>query len=194
MVEVGFNQSTRHWEFRGMWLSAHYTTGNGDRSQWVAPGDAVFSRRYLAHPYVAVSANKHANYKSDSKCNNTFAGSTGYGDSCYGSMMTPFRFPIDPARNAGSKSTDLMGCVGSIKQFAGNGRYECFYYDRPFAGWHAGAAGETSYRTILVSDKFEYRSGDPGPGPAAYTPPPPDDDPPPPPPGGCPDPRQLICD
>ncbi len=195
MVEVGFNPGTQHWEFRQMWLSAHYDTagqGAGDRSQWVNPADASFTRRYLGHPYIAVSANKHAMYKSDSKCNNTFAGENNEGDWCYSSQYTPFRFHIDPARNAGSRHRDLMGCVGSIKRFAGNGRAECFYTRQTFAGWNAGTAGQTPYSAILKSDKFENRFGDWGPGPMAYNASPTPDDPPPP-ITGCEDPRRIMC-
>jgi hypothetical protein len=192
MVEVIFNASTQHWQFAGMWLSAHYET-SGDRSQWVPPYDADFTVRYLAHPFIAVSANKHANYQSNSKCNNTIASAAGYGDNCYPSTLTPFRFPIDPGRNAGSRFVDRMGCVASIKRFAGNGRTECFYTPQPFNGWYPPnylQPGVSPYSGVLRSDKFEYRFGDPGPGPAPYSAPPPYD---PPPVGGCANPTQIIC-
>lgn len=193
MVEVGFNTTTKHWEFRQMWLSAHYTAP-GNRSAWVPAAEANFSRRSLAHPYIAVSADKHANFKSEATCNKTFLSQIMEADYCYGSMLSPFRFPIDPSRNAGSRFTDLMGCVPTIKGFNSGGRTECFYTYKPFAGWNSGATGETSYREILLSDKFENRFGDLGPGPNAYTPPPPPpDDGPPLLGGGCPKPGQLIC-
>lgn len=197
MVQVGFNYGTRHWEFHTMWLSAHYGAGAWDRSAWVSPTDANFTRRHLGHPYVAVSANKHANYKSEQTCNKTTANQSGNGEWCYGSMLTPFRFPIDPSRNAGSRFTDLIGCVPSTKRFAGNGRTECFYRQwynsHPnFAGWHTGAEGVTPYNAILRSDKFESYNGYWGPGPDPYSPPPPDP-PPDPPPGGCEDPTQVYC-
>lgn len=196
MVEVGFNYTTQHWEFRGMWLSAHYEARvynvSWDRSDWVSVSDANFSRRPLGHPYVAVSAGKHANYKSEQTCNKTVVNQLGNGEWCWGSVTSPFRFPIDPSRNVGSRFQPL-GCLGSTKRFAGNGRTECFYSEnKRFAGWHTGAAGETGYWELLRGDKFEVRFGDPGPGPNAYTPPlPPGEDPPPV--GPCPDPTQLIC-
>jgi hypothetical protein len=155
-------------------------------------------------PYIAVSANKHANYKSDSKCNNTAAATNNWGDYCYGSETSPFRFPIDPSRNVGSRFTALLGCVGSNKKFAGNGRTECFYSERkPFAGWHVvtnpslcstfpDICGATPYYDILNSDKFEYLGSDGGPGPAAYSAPTDPGD------GGggfggCADPTQIWC-
>lgn len=194
MVEVVFNAATQHWQFAGMWLSAHFGT-DGDRSQWVPPFDAQFSRRYLGYPFIAVSANKHANYQSEAKCNNTVWSAAGYGDYCYPSTLTPFRFPIDPSRNVGSRFAPGLDCVASYKQFAGNGQTECFYTPMKFAGWHPRplTGGVKPYSEFLNSDKFEYRFGDPGPGPlayGAYTPPPTDE---PPPVGGCADPTQIMC-
>jgi hypothetical protein len=202
MEEVIFNPSTQHWQLREMWLSAHHDAWllghNTDRSQWVDATEAEYSTRYLGYPKIAVSANKHANYKNDSKCNNNYAAEIGAGDgdSCYSSYLTPFRFPIDPARNAGSRFVPLMGtngCVTSIKTFAGNGIVECFFGQArsKFSGWQLDSGGETSYRDLLMGELFEFRYGDGGPGPAPYAAAPPPDDPPPV--GGCDDPTQIIC-
>jgi hypothetical protein len=186
MEEVKFNAATQHWELREMFLSAHLEAsflGFGtDRSTWVAAADAQYTTRYLAYPAISVSAGKHANYVNDSKCNNNYAGllyAPG-GDRCYSSALTPFRFPIDPARNAGSRFVDRMGCVPSIKRYAGNGQTECFYQQHPghgFRGWQSSGGGETSYYFLLNSGYFENRGGsfvgtayigggDWGPGPA----------------------------
>jgi hypothetical protein len=119
---------------------------------------------------IAVSTGKHANYRSNARCNDTFYSE--YGDYCYGSTSNPFRFPIEQARNAGSRFQPLMrnaaglSCVASIATYLGNGKEECFYTAQPFKGWHPGLDGEASYFGLLMSDKFEGYGTDMGPGPA----------------------------
>lgn len=200
IVEIGYNAATKHWEFRRMFLSAHYgeqrLSVSFDRSAWVSATEARFKRRHLGHPYVAVAANKHANYKSEETCNKTFASQVGYSDWCYGNILTPFRFPVDPSRNAGSRFTDLFeGCIhANNARFDTGGRTECFYAARrAFNGWHlTGAMSARPYYDVLM-DNFENRDGDMGPGPHPYVPRPPGEDPLPPPDPGCSDPTQVVC-
>jgi hypothetical protein len=67
MVEAKFNNSTRHWEFVRMFLSAHDGSGN-ERSSWVPWQYAIFSLRSKTYPAVYIARNKHANYRSESVC------------------------------------------------------------------------------------------------------------------------------
>lgn len=166
-VEVEWNSSTSHWEFRNMWLSAHYLTSN-DRSMWANANQTTFTTHPLAHPSVTVALAKHANYTNESKCENhvDFAGTTP--DHCDVGYGYHFRIPVAVNRNVGSRFVGLLGCVGSMSRFAGNGRTECFHGPnpgKPFNGWHAGEGGESAYATMLTSDKFERKGNDWGPGP-----------------------------
>jgi hypothetical protein len=218
VVEVTFNYSTQHWEFRRMWLSAHHDAAfyglqwGQDRSQWVersgtrfGGGNQFFTPpRYLGHPIVAVATGKHANYSSPSKCENAVQNIVGiYADSCYNGPS--FRFPIVPSRNVGSRFVDHVGCTVSTRR--SEGLYvgcEAFYQWKRFFGWqvipyalqgNTYYAGSTPYSELLNSDKFELLSAwdiyDWGPGPHApgYVPPDGGGGG-----GGCANPIQIICE
>jgi hypothetical protein len=173
MVQVHFNSTTQHWEFQQMWLSAHYgTTFDTDRSRWVDDSETRFSRRPLGHPWISVAKRKHANYRNDSVCGD----GTFVTDDCVTTEINAiFRFPIDPARNIGSRHVP-MGC---IPMKTGSTRTECFLSEsRSFCGWHITSTKCGSpYHGLLMGDHFEKQVQDMGPGPAPYTapqtPPPP---------------------
>jgi hypothetical protein len=149
-VQVVFNASTSHWEFDGMWTSAHYQWGEGDSdwyliplgkggleySEWSDRNQVSFYSRYLAFPEVWVGANKHANYRSSERCNNGV-------DYC--SSYNPVRFAVHAAHNAGSQYVDLIGCIASPQpEYTLSGRTECFYTNRGdgFQGWNAIQEGK----------------------------------------------------
>jgi len=173
MVQVIFNFSTRHWEFQTMWMSAHYSGGINDRSRWLTPQQTTFTRRYLAHPYVLVAERKHSNYPNASECGDGITNP----DDCTPSWgALPWRMPVNPARNLGSRFVARVPCIASYGAMANSGRSECFYSeDRKFCGWHlTSTTCPTSYYYFLMSGYFErYGDYDWGPGPLPPSSPPP---------------------
>jgi hypothetical protein len=169
MVEVLYYPSLGHWVFQQMWLSAHYGPGGPwDRSRWVSYYSTEFPDHPGGYPRIFVSALKHANYATYSMCVGvSWEGGCG--------NQNPQRLSIDATRNAGSRHADVMGCVFSTGQNVGSGRTECFFTDKAFNGWYAGSGGQTAYRKLLVSDKFEYDAAlgrwSAGPHPPGWTPP-----------------------
>jgi len=178
MVDAHFNPATGHWEFLREHLTAHLGVQWPliDRSEVVQASGAEFPLRYLGHARVAVSIDKHANYGSDSKCNNALFGPP-LTDAC-GDDIPPMRFPVHSSRNAGSRFLDRLGCVGSIGAFVGNGTTECFYVWKKFNGWQTTGDGASEYAKYLGA-AFEYYEvvaptatdpgqfdGGPGPAPA----------------------------
>lgn len=152
VVEVTFNATTRHWEFRRMWTSAHYGA-DADYSEWNSAGSVSFDTRYKAYPHVWVAAGKHANYRSRSYCE------TGgvYTDEC--ASANAVRFPVYENANTGSRHVDLIGPVPSRK-YPYNSMTETFYSPGrgEFRGWNPNDDGVTvkSYYNMLFGYNFEY--------------------------------------
>jgi hypothetical protein len=184
MFEVTFNASTRHWVFQQMWLSAHYGDLT-DHSAWVPSASAEFFYRTGSRPNVWVSLQKHANYNSHAACSywvviNSIGSTEVCGDPNGAPGIQPIRFPVTASRNLGSRFVGTQCVASEVSSRSGNGRTECFYVLRqftvgsmtltdPFCGWTAPSnqygGCSTPYYNFLVSDKFENRAGDPGPGP-----------------------------
>ena len=161
MVQVVFNAGTQHWEYQTMWLSCHWHGGINSCSQWVSASETQFRVWPLAHPYVIVAERKHSNYRAADVCGEDMFNY----DECQ--PFFPFRFPVDPARNVGSRHVALVPCIGSYGAMAGSGRTECFYTeDRSFCGWHpTNTECPPSYYDYLTSQYFERFDTDWGPGP-----------------------------
>lgn len=173
-VEVAFNPVTHHWEFRRMWLSAHYG-GATDHSGWVSAPGTIFPYHPLTRPLVFVSADKHGNYASLDACSWEI-GPGVYHETCdQGAYLV--RMPTKSTHNLGSPFGP-KGCVAAeYAGLANDGRLECFYTPRSgecFAGWiavqcDAPIPTSTPYIVYLNSDKFEVFNdnavNDHGPGP-----------------------------
>jgi hypothetical protein len=166
MVEVSYAPSIQHWMYNQMYLSAHHGTIT-DHSAWVGMTETEFSWKFRAHPTVWVAIGKHADYKSFSDCS-SFADVL---DQCDWSSQDAFRFPIDASHNVGSRFTAFKDCVYSASY--PSSAYECFWTEKSFRGWQTVISGDApqSYRSWLISDKFEYTDalftdGGPGPSPA----------------------------
>lgn len=165
MVEMKYNSGTQHWEFNRMWLSAHYEATfwgtDQDYSEWVSAAQTDFYDRSLALPNIWVAEDKHANYRSIAKCEDT--GAWEYRDDC-GSLYL-IRFLVEGSRNAGSRYVDLVDCVRSEERTSST-RTEGFYTDchNSFRGWNEQHYGKAPapYRYMLFSEfHFEnYRSED----------------------------------
>ncbi len=150
MVEVAYSAQSARWEFRNMFLTAHWGKSMWDQSEWVTT-EADFAIRALTHPVVWVAKWKHANYKSRWSCDN-------FQDDC-SSFPVRLRLPVLPTRNVGSMHNSPYGCATSTLWFAGSGRTECFYTEKTFHGWYPGGSGSevTPYHRFLVSAAFEKR-------------------------------------
>jgi len=184
MLEVGFHVSTRHWVFQQMWLSAHSGEPT-DHSEWVPTTSAEFFYRPGSRPNVWVSLQKHANYKSHAACSyyiviNSVGSTETCGDPNGAPGIQPIRFPVTTSHNLGSRFVGTQCVSSEVLSRASNGRTECFYVLRQytvgnltltdqFCGWTAPnnqyGGCSTPYYNYLVSDKFENRAGDLGPGP-----------------------------
>jgi hypothetical protein len=162
MVEVVYSADLGHWLFVQMWLSAHYKASYAgvdlDRSRWESDQPPTeFPDHPRGYPRIYVSTSKHANYSNVDFCNNVF-----WENGCGGGSAT--RWSLDASRNVWSRVTQPYApytwCAESFGQNAGSGRQECFYAPgAQFNGWYAGTGGQTPYRNILVSDKFDWNQG-----------------------------------
>jgi hypothetical protein len=163
MAEVRYDAATQHWRLEMLFLSAHHGAPFYHRSAWLNTPWVHFNKRYAAHPMVHVARRKHANYGSDSSCDD------GSVDSCE-AYYRFFRFPIDPNRNLGSRHVKLVDCVSSYGALAGSPRQECIWSYSEFCGWHpTQTTCSGPYYSWLHGGHFESYSGDLGPGPGPPT-------------------------
>lgn len=165
MVGIHHNPSTRHWEVKEMYFSAHAVIIEhfwevykifGNSSEYITnPNQLEYpSGRSLSYPRVWVARGKHANYKSQSACN---SGSVFNYDDCSNNVPAG-RLRIYRHRNAGSRYVNfLSGCVASQNPlYYQNGRRECYYNSEKFKGWQvSGESGVTPYASFLHSVVFE---------------------------------------
>ncbi len=176
VVDLTFNGSTNHWETQCMFFSAHYNTDN-DHSEWACGNQLEFQFRPLTHPTVWISLRKHANYRSRATCGWVIID---YHETC-DELHVAMRVPVAAAHNVGSRFAGTQ-CVASEQRYPSSGRTECFYQLRTvtvgsftiadgFRGWAPpnSWSGPTPmpYYDVLMSDKFERRGSDWGPGPNA---------------------------
>lgn len=170
MVEVMFNASSQHWQFRQMWTSAHFGKGTHDRSRWNSPSQTEFPEKALGYPRIWIGGDKHGNFSTRSLCNN------GAIDDCHEFEAFSTRDTVLAERNAGSRHRDLLGCIYSTLGLRHlSGRCEVFYGSQRFNGWASGApgtGGSSPYRKTLMNAQFERRdeSGNPDWGPGPYPP------------------------
>jgi hypothetical protein len=164
MIEIWFDASTNHWRVQQAFLSAHHGT-SAQESVWVSGSQLQYPERPFGHPRIWVATNKHANYISHAHCDQVF-----WWETC--SNGTNVRLEVLSGRNAGSRFSDLLGCISStINIFTP--RCEGFFFHRKFNGWYAVHPDDTGvkpYWEWLYSTFFEYRQAtpsyiDPGPGP-----------------------------
>lgn len=135
-VTVKFNAATKHWVTMQGIYSQH---GQGV----IYPYSALeYPSKYRGHPSVYVAVSKHANYNSDSSCDD--GGALGF-DACNAGGVDEREY-FDANRNlgkSGSSSTKLIDCVGSTGPFIGNGRVECFWTTTgTFNGWQTATSTE----------------------------------------------------
>ncbi|HET6229237.1 MAG TPA: hypothetical protein VFE05_04100 [Longimicrobiaceae bacterium] len=160
IVVVQFSPSTQHWVFRRMWTSAHYNEAHlgisTDYSEW-SDTNIAFPVRTGAFPAVWVALDKHANYRSNGRCE----GNSNAMERCGDSFLN--RFPVRADRNAGGPRADFLGCALSEVSPETN-RRECFYTPDPsgFRGWHGMQVGGTATAYWNVLQGMFYSSRDAG--------------------------------
>lgn len=154
MVGIHHNPTTRHWEVKEMYTSAHAGTITNSSEYTGDPSKLQYpSGRALTYPRVWVAKNKHANYRSQSECN---SGAKWF-DDC-DDNTTRGRLRVLKHRNVGSRYVDnFPNCVASQNPlYYQNGRTECFYTSRNFEGWQVSSEdGVTPYRNFLMNYVFE---------------------------------------
>jgi hypothetical protein len=193
-VEVGFDDATRHWTFLAMWTSAHYKGSlyqiHDDDSRWWNPARTMFSDKELGHPIIWVSIDKHANYPDPSLCN-TYRDSCSWQYTARRVPILQERNSGSRHRDlvgcvtSGAPHAYANRCESfyTSKRFNGWYRVGCYYYNYSHQPpWVECSdsyqencnfnnvqnycwSGVTPYAEILLSDKFEERAGNWGPGP-----------------------------
>lgn len=167
-LTVGYNEDSQHWELFNGFLSAHTCVDNAecsvemfgaaqefpDASEFQFPGS-----RSLTYPRVYISINKHANYKSESACDN---GGFAWGilETC--NYQDRGRFMVWESHNIGNARYQLVNCVASQRVGADPDVEECFWTGGNFGGWHANNTGPAGYINFLHS--FAYGCKWLGPG------------------------------
>jgi len=140
-LRVEYNAITKHWELQGGFLSAHWNTVSNSSEDLLASQFSMPDKA-LGYPRVWVSKNKHANYRTKSKCN---AGSILGSDTCNGNVDDERVEILLNGRNIGSSgSPNFANGVASATPLIYPG-LEYFWTDGvDFCGWlgqQPGCAG-----------------------------------------------------
>jgi len=148
-----YNPETSHWLLHQALYSVH--TG------WIEvtasrPDQYALYVEYPAklggYPRVWIAEGKHANYFTQSDCDNGGFLET---DDCDSDSKSK-RFPWSAYWNIGSQNAPLIDCVASRDssyEYYGGGRTECFWMDKRFRGWvpdSIGGGDSSSYLSKLV--------------------------------------------
>ncbi len=152
MVGVHFNPTTRHWEVRDAYMSAHAGTPN-DASDYIRDRTLLdYPVRSLAYLRVWIARNKHGNYRTRNDCNNRAL----IDDNC-SDNQNKGRLRIHKSRNAGSRFVDKFpnGVISENPQWSLSGKKEYFYTPVRFGGWQPAATGASPYRDFLGYYVFE---------------------------------------
>lgn len=158
VLDVYYNEATRHWVLSRAYLSQHgelvpYTRGSGTH-----PTMLEYPVRQGGYPRVYVSQGKHANYPTRSACNNGGFFDT---DTCV-QVDKKERVRADFYLNIGSRaahkaSQDCMPSSNPDYQYYGSGRTECYWTSKAFRGWippWIGGASSGPYTTPLAAMGF----------------------------------------
>ena len=164
IVDVQFNDTTRRWVTRQVFLSAHCGTPTGQRCMWypdpttttpVIPGVMAQPFSWVdgtvrGAPVIWVADGKHGNYSSREDCD---AGGLAGSDSCDQNDRF-YRFPVRFAeQNIWSRATPHAPCVGASlwgSTRVAAGAIECFWPRHTFYGWQGlEQVGSTAYSDIL---------------------------------------------
>lgn len=155
VVEAEPSEEAGRWSATSVFLSAHCFAGRATDCRWYSDEDLeAFAWRQapLSAPVVWVAAGRHANYPSRTSCDRGH----GFTDSCDDATVG-YVFPVRAEGDIGSAAVPIgeTGCVDGLHADPANGhahpdRVECFWTERPFAGWQDAAAGVTPYLRYLT--------------------------------------------
>lgn len=141
----------RSWTLQRATLSAHWRT-DVDATSTQQARDFQFASwdRYLGRPIIWVAEDKHANYRSRSKCD---AGAYYY-DNCDRNAHTGSEtLDIVVSRNLGRASVPLLTLIPSSSGMPG---VEHFWSSLPFHGWHAPRTGAGSSSYYFALDWYHF--------------------------------------
>ncbi len=154
IVDVQFNDTTRRWVTRQIFLSAHCGTPTGQRCMWYPDPTTRFSwvdGTPRGAPIIWVAEGKHGNYSTREDCD---AGGLAGSDTCDQNDRF-YRFPVRfPQQNIGSRAIPQAPCVGASlwgSTRVAAGAMECFWPRHTFYGWQGlELVGSTAYSDILA--------------------------------------------
>ena len=171
-LTIGYNQSTHHWQLYNGFLSAHTCVDTslqdctyqalGAAQTWADGGTFQFpGNKSLTFPRVYVSIRKHANYRSESECDNGGA-LWGLLEEC--SNRDVGRFKVWESHNIGNVRHPLINCTPSQQTGADTRNTECFWSNVTFDGWNRGTDEVPGYVYFLHSYAFGCKWLAPGTG------------------------------
>ena len=150
-LDIGFDQQTQHWVLKRAQLSTHheYRIFSARTSGYPS---LYYPGQRGGYPRIWVSISKHANYESDSACDE---GGTLGSDECASDALA--RVDAGGNLDIGSRAVHSawQDCVPSSNPaMSGNGVYECFWTDRRFTGWSGASPNAGSYVDRLANLGF----------------------------------------
>ncbi len=164
IVDVQFNDTTRHWVTQRIFLSAHCGTVTGQHCMWYPdPTSTTVTPTGTAQPFswidgtvrgppiIWVAEGKHSNYSTREDCD---SGGAAGSDTCHQNDRF-YRFPVRfTLQNIWSRAIPQQACVGASlwgSTRVASGTTECFWTRRTFYGWQGlYLVGSTAYSDILA--------------------------------------------
>ena len=110
--------------------------------------------RTAGYPRVYVADRKHANYPTNSYCDQHGGEPLGIhtnSDDC-DSQRTSIRLEVGPQKNIGSRSSPFLDCMVTDSTNHPTtivGRTECYWTVKPFTGWYGVAPSAGAYSDHL---------------------------------------------
>jgi hypothetical protein len=154
-LRLQYNPSTQHWLLAQADYSAHGGYNTYYRPSNYPCAAVQYPVRTCGYPRVFVAVGKHANYGSDTECDNGAFGM----DDCISD--TTARVTSSVLLNIGSRAHPFVDCVASNNTYHPNyystpRRQECYWTERNFQGWWDQPAGSivTSYNRKLADFGF----------------------------------------
>ncbi len=133
-LTVYYNWSTQHWVLDHANYSQHGDYPTYAKGPKGYPQMLYYPEHAGSYPRAYVSQGKHANYASQTECNN---GGTLDTDTCT-EVNTAARVEFSTFWNLGSRTSPRLDCVASRNpdyEYYGSGREECYWTYRNFRGW-----------------------------------------------------------
>lgn len=145
VLDIYFNASTGRWILDHAWYSHHETPYNefdrGHLSKKAYPQALTYPGNLGGYPLSWVARGKHANYSTQSACNDGGGGGSIITvlfpwDDCTGNNSMA-RLDALGSRNLGSNGHRLIDCVSSVNPFYQDPPHpqECFWSAGSFYGW-----------------------------------------------------------